>query len=273
MSVLKWNTADVNFVYYLERRVPLGGKDTNARKRLSDIPGTTQKSVKQSAVRRTKHSAKIDGLPLSSLVIQSGPDRICEAREEEIPDIEFIPPRVHEPDFYPDDFERIEYDNLKKNLGSAIFASSCRRPNQDLTELDELANSEDIEDDLPTLRDQKENLNPFSRSSSAVEQRHKEKTRIYADKPTQKKGYMATTASSAAKSARGPLPFAFQTSLNAKKIAIAFDGTIGRSDGRKISRKLNNSINSNQNIRISAAKFFEDISLEDNDTDPILFDV
>ncbi|KAK9474254.1 uncharacterized protein V1510DRAFT_412844 [Dipodascopsis tothii] len=239
---------DLAFVTPKERRVPLGGLDTNVRPRLGSVGG---KSGKPGSSRRKQR--------LETPAAQARPVGATKTkpavREEEPAEIEYMPPRPAELPFIPDDFERPDYGRLQSALRDSVVAAV-------LATSPVLAVSDDlpgpISDDLPPLlpvdapsqaatvrprRDGKENRPPTRvRGSRRAEAPAEPAAAIQPEpRPVRERrlGYMAPTSAFQAKTRapRRPLAPATQKAVDDAQSLRAF-GTVGRSAGRAVAASL-----------------------------------
>ncbi|KAK9476865.1 hypothetical protein V1514DRAFT_284371 [Lipomyces japonicus] len=95
----------MKFVTPNEKRVPLGGKDTNIRGGTNTVQVKPQKSVQRlsSGRRKIKQVIKPD------LRSPQHADDSSFSISDELPDIEYMPPKAKELPFVPEDFEPIDY--------------------------------------------------------------------------------------------------------------------------------------------------------------------
>ncbi|KAK9254869.1 hypothetical protein V1507DRAFT_433977 [Lipomyces tetrasporus] len=120
-----------------EKRVPLGGKDTNARLNAMTMETKSQKPIlrQTSGRRRIKQTIKPD----STKQITVAP---VEAVAEDVPEIEYMPPRVEVPAFIPDDYEPLDLNALRDilNDGSTIADYHYPRDKNGLTRMEQKLN-------------------------------------------------------------------------------------------------------------------------------------
>ncbi|KAK9469389.1 hypothetical protein V1512DRAFT_256141 [Lipomyces arxii] len=133
-----------------ENRVPLGGKDANVRPNITGLPTKQKSAIKQtSGRRRTKQIVRQDVVPQSASV----PAAVV---VEELPDIEYMPPRAIELPFFPEDFESLDYNALDQQLRTGNLADYFHpRDKNGMTSMDrklnqmlKFPNNDFIEDDL-----------------------------------------------------------------------------------------------------------------------------
>ncbi|KAK9486181.1 hypothetical protein V1527DRAFT_464686 [Lipomyces starkeyi] len=116
-----------------EKRIPLGGKDTNTR----TMQTKPQKStVKQTSGRRRVKTA-IKPEITRELTVASGV-----SMADDLPDIEYMPPRAKELPFIPDDYEELDVNTLRDilNDGSIIADYHYPRDSDGMTSMERKLN-------------------------------------------------------------------------------------------------------------------------------------
>ncbi|KAK9428731.1 hypothetical protein V1505DRAFT_401693 [Lipomyces doorenjongii] len=116
-----------------EKRIPLGGKDTNAR----TVQAKPQKSIVKQTSGRRRVKAAIKPEITKELTATS-----VESIADDLPDIEYMAPRAEELPFIPDDYEELDFDALREilNDGSIIADYHYPRDSDGMTSMERKLN-------------------------------------------------------------------------------------------------------------------------------------
>ncbi|KAK9376460.1 uncharacterized protein V1513DRAFT_438739 [Lipomyces chichibuensis] len=117
-----------------EKRIPLGGKDTNAR----TMQTKPQKTIAKQTSGRRRVKPAIKPVITKETTITS----VESIADDDFPDIEYMPPRGEELPFIPDDYEELDLIALRDilNDGSIIADYHYPRDNGGMTSMERKLN-------------------------------------------------------------------------------------------------------------------------------------
>ncbi|KAK7205757.1 hypothetical protein BZA70DRAFT_276967 [Myxozyma melibiosi] len=96
-----------------EKRVPLGGKDTNARSKIAPMQDWGLKNAKSTVKSNSAGRSRRARQATPRKEVASAPVESLSMPETELPEIEYMPPRATESPFVPADYEPIDYTALR----------------------------------------------------------------------------------------------------------------------------------------------------------------